>query len=132
MAGLCKIMIVGNLGKDPEMRYTPNGKPVTTFSVAVNRRYGTGEGAEQREETEWFRVTAWNKLAETCNEFLSKGRKVFVEGRFQSRAWETQDGRKGTSLEITATDMILLDRPKTATLEEPGMEEAVEAEDLPF
>jgi len=131
MAGLCKMMIIGNLGRDPEMRYTPNGKPVTTFSVAVSRKYNAADGT-QREETQWFRVNAWNKLAETCNEFLSKGQKVFVEGRFQSRAWETQDGKKGTSLEISATDMIMLDRPKTATLDEPAAEEEVEAEDLPF
>ncbi|MDP2726817.1 MAG: single-stranded DNA-binding protein [Dehalococcoidia bacterium] len=132
MAGLCKIMIIGNLGKDPEMRYTPSGKPVTTFSVAVNRR-SNPPGGEPQEETEWFRVTAWNKLAETCNEFLSKGRKVFVEGRFQTHTFEGQDGQRRTSLEINASDMVILDRAKTATLEEGGSEQQeVEAEDLPF
>lgn len=130
MAGFCKAMIIGNLGKDPEMRYTPGGKPVTTFSVAVNRRSTSPDG-EQREETDWFRVTAWNKLAETCNEFLSKGRRVFVEGRLQIRNWEGQDGQKRTSVEIVATDMVLLDKPKTAALEE-GPEQDLEAEDLPF
>lgn len=131
MAGFCKVMIVGNLGRDPEMRYTPNGKAVTTFSVAVSRKYSSAEG-EPKEETEWFRVTAWNKLAETCNEFLSKGRKVFVEGRLKTSTWDGQDGQRRTTLEVTATDMVLLDRPKTATLEEPGAVEDLEAEDLPF
>lgn len=131
MAGFCKAMIVGNLGRDPEMRYTPSGKPVTTFSVAVSRKYTTNEG-EHREETEWFRITAWNKLAETCNEFLSKGRKVFVEGRLQTRTWDGQDGQKHTSVEIIASDMVLLDKPKSATLEEVGADQDMEAEDLPF
>ena len=131
MAGLSKAMTIGNLGKDPEMRYTPSGKPVTTFSVAVSRKFTNAEG-EQREETEWFRVTAWNKLAETCNEFLSKGRKVFVEGRLQTRTWEGQDGQKRTSVEIVASEMVLIDKPKTATLEDMGGEQDMEAEDLPF
>lgn len=131
MAGFCKAMIIGNLGRDPEMRYTPSGKPVTTFSVAVSRRFTTAEG-EQREETEWFKVIAWNKLAETCNEFLSKGRKVFVEGRLQTRTWEGQDGQKRTSVEIVASEMVLIDKPKTATLEDMGGEQDLEAEDLPF
>lgn len=131
MAGFCKVMIIGNLGKDPEMRYTPNGKPVTTFSVAVSRKFTVADG-DQREETQWFRVNAWNKLAETCNEFLSKGRKVFVEGRLQVRTWEGQDGQKRTSVEITASDVVWLDQPKSAALDEPAAEEEVEAEDLPF
>lgn len=107
MAGLCKVMIIGNLGKDPEMRYSQNGNPVTSFSVAVNRVYTAG--GERKEETEWFRVSAWNRLAETCSQYLHKGSKVYVEGRLQTRSWETPDGRKGTSLEVTASDMIILD-----------------------
>ena len=83
MAGLCKAMIIGNLGRDPEMRYTAAGKPVTNFSVAVSRRY-TVE-SETREETQWFRVSAWNQLAETCSQYLTKGQRVFVEGRLQTR-----------------------------------------------
>jgi single-strand DNA-binding protein len=132
MAGLCKAMIIGNLGRDPEMRYTPTGKPVTTFRVAVNRVYNTADG-DRREETEWFTVIAWNRLAETCNEVLSKGRKVFVEGRLQTRSWEGQDGQRRTSVEIVASNMVLLDRPKAATLEEEVVGEGdLEAEDLPF
>src|SRR5512133_2025627 len=107
MAGLCKVMIIGNLGRDPEMRYTPNGNPVTSFPVAVNRVFTAG--GERKEETEWFRVSAWNKLAEITSQYLHKGSKVYVEGRLSTRAWETPDGRKGTSLEVRASDMQILD-----------------------
>ena len=86
-----KILIIGNLGSDPEMRYTPNGNPVTSFTVATNRRYRTGDG-ENREETEWFRISAWNRLAETCNQYLQRGSKVYVEGRWSSRTYVGNDG----------------------------------------
>jgi len=116
MAGLCKATIIGNLGGDPEMRYTPAGRAFTTFNVACNRTYTTPEG-ERREETEWFRVTAWSRLAELCNQFLSKGRRVYIEGRLSSRSWEGADGQKRFSLEIAASEMVLLDsRPRS----EPG------------
>ncbi len=124
MAGLCKAMIIGNLGRDPEMRFTANGKPVTSFSVAVNRVY-TVEG-ERKEETEWFRVSAWNKLAETCSQYLRKGSRVYVEGRLRTSTWDAQDGQKRVTLEITATDMIILDSKgrteggETATEESGG------------
>src|SRR5436190_16963808 len=112
MAGLCKATIIGNLGGDPEMRYTPAGRAFTTFNVACNRTYTTPEG-ERREETEWFRVTAWSRLAELCNQFLSKGRRVYIEGRLSSRSWEGADGQKRFSLEIAASEMVLLDsRPR--------------------
>jgi len=112
MAGLCKATIIGNLGGDPELRYTAAGRPFATFNVACNRNYTTSEG-ERREETEWFRVTAFAKLAELCNQFLSKGRRVYIEGRLSSRSWEAQDGQKRFSLEITANEMVLLDtRPR--------------------
>jgi single-strand DNA-binding protein len=112
MAGLCKATIIGNLGGDPEMRYTPAGRAFTTFNVACNRTYTTPEG-ERREETEWFRVTAWSRLAELCNQFLSKGRRVYIEGRLSSRSWEGADGQKRFSLEIAANEMGLLDtRPR--------------------
>ena len=112
MAGLCKATIIGNLGGDPEMRYTPAGRAFTTFNVACNRTYTTPDG-ERREETEWFRVTAWSRLAELCNQFLSKGRRVYIEGRLSSRSWEGADGQKRFSLEIAASEMVLLDsRPR--------------------
>lgn len=104
-----KIFLIGNVGRDPEMRYTPNGNPVTSFSVATNRRYTTGEG-EQRDETEWFNVSAWNKLAETCNQYVTKGMKVFVDGRLSTREYTGADGQQRTSLDVTAFDVRFLDR----------------------
>ena len=110
MAGLCKAMIIGNLGRDPEMRYTAAGKPVTNFSVAVSRRY-TVE-SETREETQWFRVSAWNQLAETCSQYLTKGQRVFVEGRLQTRQWTGNDGLVRHEVEIVASDIVFLTNPR--------------------
>ncbi len=109
---LNKILIIGNVGRDPEMRYTPNGNPVTSFSVATSRRYTTQ--GEQREETEWFRVSVWNRLAETCNQYVTKGMKVFVEGRLSSNEWVGQDGEKRFGLDITASEVKFLNRPGDA------------------
>lgn len=102
------IIIVGNLGKDPEMRYTPSGQAVTSFSVATSRKYTSSNG-EQVNETIWFRVSAWGKQAETCNQYLKKGSKVLVEGRLNPdkntggpRIWQKQDGTSGASFEVTA------------------------------
>jgi single-strand DNA-binding protein len=106
--GLNKVMIIGRLGRDPEMRYTPSGKPVTTFSVATNRSWNTSEG-ERRTETEWFNVVAWGSLAEICKEYLSKNRLVYIEGRLQTRRWDDAEGNKHTSVEIVANEMIMLD-----------------------
>ena len=103
-----KIFIIGNVGGDPEMRYTPNGNPVTSFSVATNRRY-TVQG-EQREETHWFRISAWSRLAETCNQYVTKGMKVFVEGRLSVQEYVAQDGQTRTSLNVTASDVQFLSR----------------------
>ncbi len=122
MAGMNKMLLIGNVGADPEMRYTPNGNPVTTFRVATSRRYTTAEG-EQREETEWFRVSAWNRLAETCNQYVTKGMKVYVEGRLKSDEWVGQDGEKRFGMEITANDVRFLDRA-------PGGEPAAEGQPL--
>jgi single-strand DNA-binding protein len=105
--GLNKVMIIGRLGRDPEMRYTPSGKPVTTFSVAVSRNWNTSEG-ERRSETEWFNIVAWGNLAEICKEYLSKGQLVYVEGRLQTRHWDDDKGVKHTSIEIVANEMIML------------------------
>jgi single-strand DNA-binding protein len=102
------IIIVGNLGKDPEMRYTPSGQAVTSFSVASNRKYTSSNG-EQVNETIWFRISAWGKQAEICNQYLKKGSKVLVEGRLTPdkntggpRIWQKQDGTSGASFEVTA------------------------------
>ncbi len=105
-----KIIVIGNLGRDPEMRYTPSGQSVTSFSVASNRKYTTAAG-EQREETEWFNVNAWGRLAELCNQYLTKGRQVYVEGRLRSRTYESRDGQTRFVNEIDLTDVQFLSRP---------------------
>lgn len=104
---LNKCMVIGHLGRDPEMRYTANGSAVTTFSVATSRRY-TSNG-EQREETEWFNVVTWNRLAETCAQYLQKGRLVYVEGRLQTRSWDDQaTGQKRYRTELIAEEVKFL------------------------
>jgi single-strand DNA-binding protein len=105
--GLNKVMIIGYLGRDPEMRYTPSGRPVTSFSVATSRSWTSSEG-ERREETEWFNVVAWGNLAEICKAHLSKNQQVYVEGRLQTRGWEDEDGKKHFRTELVANEMILL------------------------
>jgi single-strand DNA-binding protein len=105
---LNKVMIIGRLGKDPEMRYTPGGSPVTTFSVAAGRQWKDGNG-ELHEETEWFNVVTWNKLAEICNEHLRKASRVYIEGRLQTRQWQDADGLSHYRTEVIASDMIMLD-----------------------
>ena len=107
---LNRMTAIGNLGADPEMRYTPSGSPVTTFNIAVSRRYNTREG-EQREETEWFRVVAWEQLAERCNQYLSKGQKVYVDGRLRTDNWEGRDGTPRTTIEIVAQNVVFMSRP---------------------
>ena len=102
-----KIIVIGNLGRDPEMRYTPNGQSVTSFSVASTRRYTTSTG-ERREEVEWFNVSAWGKLGETCNQYLTKGRQVYVEGRLSSRSYEGRDGQIRFVNDINLTDVQFL------------------------
>ena len=140
MVSLTKIMLIGNLGTDPEMRFTPSGNPVTSFNVATNRVYTTSDG-ERKQETEWFRVTAWRKQAESCNQFLTKGKLVYVEGSLRTRTWEDRDGQRRTTLEVNADRVLFLDRQAVAPL--PGEEAPVEApaevgeeevgpEDLPF
>ncbi len=135
MASVNKIIVIGNLGKDPEMRFTPSGHPITSFSVATNRSYTTAEG-ERKEETEWFTVVTWNKLAEQCNQFLTKGRLVYVEGRFHMRTWEGQDGQKHYQNEIVANSVRFLDRQAVAPLPEEkageGGVDELEPEDIPF
>ena len=135
MASVNRIIIIGNLGSEPEMRFTPNGQPVTSFSVATNRRYTTSDG-ERREETEWFTVVTWRKLAELCNQYLSKGRLVYVEGRLHSHTWEGQDGQKRYRNEIIADKVSFLDRQGAAPLpggkgEEEGSDE-LGPDDIPF
>jgi single-strand DNA-binding protein len=104
---LNKVMIIGHLGRDPEMRYTPSGRPVTTFTVATNRTWNTTDG-EKHNETEWFNVVSWGNLAEICKQYLSKGQQVYVEGRLQTRRWEDAANIKRNSVEIVASEMMIL------------------------
>ena len=105
--GLNKVMVIGHLGRDPEMRYTPSGRPVTTFTVAVSRSWNTADG-ERRSETEWFNIVAWGNLAEICKQYLHKGQQVYIEGRLQTRRWEDKEGQKHTNVEVVANEMMML------------------------
>ena len=105
--GLNKVMIIGHLGRDPEMRYTPSGRPVTTFTVATSRSWNTSDG-EHHTETEWFNIVTWSNLAETCKQYLTKGQQVYIEGRLQTRHWEDKEGNKHNSVEVVANEMIML------------------------
>jgi single-strand DNA-binding protein len=127
--GLNKVMIIGRLGRDPEMRYTPSGRPVTTFSVATSRSWNTSDG-ERRQETEWFNVVAWGNLAEICNQYLTKGKQVFIEGRLQTRSWEDSEGNRNSSVEINANEMIMLGDRKSAN--RPSGEEESQEDEFPF
>ncbi len=128
--GLNKVMIIGNLGKEPEMRYTPSGRPVTTFTVAVSRSWNTSDG-ERHTETEWFNVVAWGKLAEICKQYLNKGQQVYIEGRLQTRRWDDKEGGKHTTVELVANEMMMLGERREAAHaaagEEPAAAETVEA-----
>jgi single-strand DNA-binding protein len=140
-----KILVIGNLGRDPEMRYTPSGQAVTNFTVATNRKYTAADG-ESKEETEWFRVSAavaeeeaapWGRLAETCNQYLAKGRKVYVEGRLRSRSYETRDGQTRFENEIVANDVRFIGTPAGRGDEFPqeveqDAESGMGVDDLPF
>lgn len=138
-----KVIIIGNLGQDPQMRYTPKGRPVTNFSVATNRRW-TNEDGSQGEETVWFRISAWGRVGEVCNQYLTKGSQVFIEGRMNPdpgtggpRIWTGNDGQPRASFEVVAWTVKFLGGrrdqavggPPADTEEPPGM---MEAEDIPF
>jgi single-strand DNA-binding protein len=122
---LNRVQLIGNLTRDPELRYTPSGTAVCSFSIATNRNWTTDTG-EKKEEVEFHRIVAWNKLAELCSQFLTKGRKVFVEGRLTTRSWAAQDGTQKQTTEIIINDMILLDNRRTGG-EEVSHEEVAEA-----
>ncbi|MCU0485297.1 MAG: single-stranded DNA-binding protein [Anaerolineales bacterium] len=126
---LNKVMIIGRLGRDPEMRYTPSGRPVTTFTVATSRTWNTSDG-ERRVETEWFNIVAWGNLAEICKQYLNKGHQVYIEGRLQSRTWDDPEGNKHSSVEIVANEMIMLSERREA--EASAENEPAEDDDYPF
>ena len=140
MAGLNKVMLIGHLGRDPELRYTSSGTPVCNFSLAVSRRW-TGRDGQQQDETDWFRVTAWNKLAETCANYLAKGRQVYIEGRVRLDTYTGQDGQERANLAVTAFEMQMLGSRRDQGMSGESMEdggapaeaeETIDPDDLPF
>jgi single-strand DNA-binding protein len=122
MRGLNKVMIIGNVGRAPELRYTPNGTPVASFSVAVERQWTTSAG-ERREATEWFNVVAWRELAEICSQMLAKGRLVYVEGSLQTRSWEDANGQRQFRVELVADEMTVLERNPQRSESQPPYDE---------
>lgn len=138
--GVNKVILIGNLGQDPELRYTPNGSAVATLSIATNERWNDKDGNVQ-EHTEWHRVVAWNRLAEICGEYLKKGSQVYVEGRLKTRSWEDKDGVKRYITEIVVRELQMLGRREDSSAAEPvpppdvvnDAEASAEGdEDLPF
>lgn len=102
------VQLIGNLTRDPELRYTPNGTAVCTLSLATNRSWNTGEGGQRQEETQYHRVVTWSKLAEICGKYLKKGNKAYVQGRLQTRKWQTKEGQERETTEIVADNVIIL------------------------
>jgi single-strand DNA-binding protein len=141
MASLCKIQVIGNVGRDPEQRYTQSGSMVVSFSVAVNNRRRNPDGSFE-EETEWFRITTFGRLAETCQQLVAKGRSVFVDGRLRVDRWTGQDGQQRFTLDVIANDVVMMDpRPRGDGMEAvpgPGAQRAPSSmepndlDDLPF
>ena len=138
MASVNKIIVVGNVGRDPELRYTANGKSMVQFSIATNHNYQNQSG-EWQEQTEWFRVIAWNQLAERVMERIQKGSQAYVEGRLQTRTWTGNDGKERKDVEIIANQILALDRrsemvgaPAPGGARRGGDTEIVDPDDLPF
>lgn len=136
--GLNKVMLIGHLGRDPEMRYTPSGRPVTSFSLATNRSWNTSDG-ERHTDTDWFNIVAWGNLAEICNQHLSKGQQVYVEGRLQTRRWDDKEGKKHTTTEVVASEMLILgERRGTSsdqsedTIENDEFDNRLNEDEFPF
>lgn len=131
MASLNKVLLIGNLTRDPELRYTPNGTAVVNLRLAVNRRFKDKTG-ELKEDTCFITVIAWNKQAEVCNQYLQKGRPVFVEGRLQSRSWEGSDGQKKNTIEVMAERVQFLGSRPSESQNAPKLEENIKEEAIPL
>lgn len=131
MAGVNKVILVGNLGRDPELRYTQSGQAVANFTLATTEQYTKREGGRE-ERTEWHRIVAWGRLAEICGEYLSKGRQVYIEGRIQTREWEDREGEKRRTTEIVALQMQMLGRrgETVSTTDEPRSQDSSGDEDF--
>ncbi len=137
MAAVNKVILIGNLGRDPEIRYTKNGQAVATFSLATTEKWKNKNG-DREEKTEWHRIVAWGKLGEICGEYLTKGKQAYIEGRLQTREWEDKDGNKRTTTEIVASNMVMLSQAggsRTAENSDPAsnsVDADFEDEDIPF
>ncbi len=138
-----KVILVGRLGRDPEMRYTASGMPVTNFSVATDEVWGGRDGGEKQTRTEWHNIVAWSRLAEICGQYLQKGKLVYIEGRLQTREWEDRDGNKRRTTEVVASDMKMLSSRSESNDREPvavgegsghgnGMDSGITDDDIPF
>jgi len=128
---LNKVELIGNLTRDPELRYTPQGTPVCSFGIATNRSWVTDSG-EKKEEAEFHRIVAWNKLAELCSQLLTKGRKIYIEGRLANRSWTGQDGAQRNITEIVISDMIILDSRREGQTTEASHDEIPEFVEPPI
>ncbi|MBN1572452.1 MAG: single-stranded DNA-binding protein [Deltaproteobacteria bacterium] len=127
-----KAILVGNLGSDPEVRYTPSGRPVATFSIATNEKWTDKNTGEKQERTEWHRIVAWGRLGEICGEYLSKGKQIYIEGRIQTRSWEDRDGNRRYTTEIVAQTMQMLGRRgETGDFNEGGGRDFDDGGDVP-
>ena len=136
-SGVNKVILIGHLGRDPELRYTPSGSPVANFTMATSESWVSKEG-QKEQKTEWHRIVAWGKLGEICHEYLVKGKQVYIEGRLQTRTWEDQNGVKKNTTEIVAQNMVMLgsrDDVQRQSTEEPStmgdMPDKVD-DDIPF
>lgn len=141
MASLNKVMLIGNLGRDPEIRYTTGGSPVANFTMATSERWNDAASGERKERTEWHRVVVWGKQAEIVGEYLRKGRQVYVEGNLQTREWTDRDGNKRYTTEVRAQRVQMLGRAEEAAAAEPAgrgstavaePEATYEEDDIPF
>ena len=131
MAGVNKVILVGNLGRDPEIRYTPDGTAVANFSIATSREWNDRNTGEKRKQVEWHRIVAFRRLAEICGEYLSKGSQIYIEGHLQTREWDDKDGNKRYTTEIVANQMQMLGSRSSANTAGPSQYSSPNAPDIP-
>jgi single-strand DNA-binding protein len=131
MAGINKVILIGRLGSDPEVRYTPSGVAVANFNIATSEEWKDKDSGEKRERTEWHRIVAWRKLGEICGEYLSKGKQVYIEGRLQTRDWEDRDGNKRYTTEIVASDVQFLGARDSSESAKPRSTSSTDYQGMP-
>ena len=131
MAGINKVILIGNLGGDPEVRYTPSGVAVAQFNIATSEEWKDKDSGEKKERTEWHRIVAWRRLGEICGEYLSKGQQVYVEGRIQTNAWEDKEGNKRYTTEIIANTVQFLGRRDSSESARPRSSSSADIQGMP-